>query len=173
MELFLSSESKLGFTEATSTADLQAIESMARVIIPEVYGGYVPLYHCQFFIEQFQILSALERQLQQGYAYFLLQAEGENYGYFAYIIHKDRVHLSKLYLLASARGKGLGQLAMDVTFTVAKNVGINKIDLIVNRENAGAIAFYKRNGFQIADSIETDFGNGTLVKDYRMENTMR
>jgi ribosomal protein S18 acetylase RimI-like enzyme len=172
MEFFLSYESKRSFTEAKSTADLQAIETMAREIIPEVYGGYVPLHHCQFYIEQFQILSALERQLQQGYLYFLLQIEGKNYGYFAYVIYKDRVHLSKLYLLPAARGKGLGQLALDLTFTAAKKGGINKIDLIVNRENVGAIAFYKKNGFQITDAIETDFGNGTLVKDYRMENNL-
>ena len=169
MEKSLPSMSQHGYSEAKSLDDLLAIETMARVIIPEVYGGYVPLYHCEFYIEQFQIVSALERQLQQGYTYFLLQSNGENYGYFAYLVQNDRVHLSKLYLLTSGRGKGLGQLAIDVTFTTAQNSGINKIDLIVNRENLGAIAFYKRNGFQIVDSIETDFGNGTLVKDYRME----
>lgn len=158
-----------GFTIAQSISDLQTIEHMARLIVPEVYGAYVPLYHCQYFIEQFQLVSALEKQMQQGYTYFLLHSDGINYGYFAYVVQVDRVRLSKLYLLKEARGKGLGQLAMDQTIKFTLDMGLQHIDLMVNRQNNSAIAFYQKNGFIIAESIETDFGNGTLVHDYRME----
>lgn len=168
MEKSHPSKSQHGYSEAKSPEDLLAIETMARVIIPEVYGGYVPLYHCQFYIKTFQTVEALEDQLRQGFQYFLLQSEGQNQGYFALHFQKEKVLLSKLYLLASARGKGLGQYGLDLSINLAKEKGFQRIDLIVNRQNEGSIAFYQRNGFTITEALEHDFGNGTLVFDYRM-----
>ncbi|MBX7182941.1 MAG: GNAT family N-acetyltransferase [Bacteroidia bacterium] len=161
-----------GFYLAIEDEDLMAIETMARIIVPEVYGAYVELENCEQFIHRFQTVAALKEQIQSGYEYFLIYSNGICQGYFALVYQPDRVLLSKLYLLSEARGKGMGQMAMDFSISEAKKRGYKRIDLIVNRQNEGAIGFYQRNGFSIVESLEHDFGKGYLVYDYRMKKEL-
>ncbi len=159
---------RFSISDAISDADLQAIENMAREIIPEVYGAYVPLYHLTYFIENYQTVASLQKQLQQGFLYYLLSFDGQIQGYLALQFQSETALLSKLYLLSAARGKGMGQLALNFALAKTSEIGHNSMELFVNRQNLSSIAFYERNGFEIVETLERDFGNGTLVFDYRM-----
>lgn len=44
--------------------------------------------------------------------------------------------------------------------------------LTVNKDNAGAIAWYTRKGFKNAGAIVQDIGAGYVMDDYRMEKSI-
>ena len=44
--------------------------------------------------------------------------------------------------------------------------------LTVNKDNAGAIAWYTRMGFKNAGAIVQDIGAGYVMDDYRMEKSI-
>ena len=50
--------------------------------------------------------------------------------------------------------------------------GLQSVYLTVNKQNHGPIAVYKKLGFQIVDSVETDIGNGFIMDDYIMEKPL-
>ncbi|NJM22682.1 MAG: GNAT family N-acetyltransferase [Nostocaceae cyanobacterium CSU_2_110] len=87
-------------------------------------------------------------------------------GYFSVQDRGDRLFLSKLYVLKSFRGKGIGKQAIKFI----KNTFSNPIiHLTVNKNNSDSIAFYKNVGFDIVDDVVTDIGNGFVMDDYVME----
>ena len=44
--------------------------------------------------------------------------------------------------------------------------------LSVNKRNTKAITAYRRNGYDVADSIVTDIGNGFVMNDYVMAKNL-
>jgi ribosomal protein S18 acetylase RimI-like enzyme len=50
--------------------------------------------------------------------------------------------------------------------------GIGELWLTVNKDNADAIAFYRRVGFRIVEPMVTDIGSGFFMDDYRMKKTV-
>ncbi len=65
------------------------------------------------------------------------------------------LELGAIYLLAAHHGSGLGQALMDAA------LGDRAASLWVLDENARAIAFYRRNGFEPdgAEKVDPDYGN--------------
>jgi ribosomal protein S18 acetylase RimI-like enzyme len=147
---------------------LEIIEALAWKIIPEVYGTYIPLAHCQFFVKKFQSIQALEDQLHRGYEYYLLSENGMPVGYLGILWEGDCLQLSKLYLLKECRGRGFGFKAMQFVEERARQLDVGEISLIVNRKNVASIAFYEKFGFRIAEPLVSSYENGHAEKDYKM-----
>jgi len=76
--------------------------------------------------------------------------------------------LHKLYLLPEMHGRGLGSLLLQHVEREVRAGAGHRLVLSVNKRNARAIAAYRRNGFDIADSVVTDIGNGFVMDDYIM-----
>ena len=151
-----------------SSAQFEAIEEIAKIIIPEVYGGYVSAEHNAFFLEKFQTVKAIQEQISDGYEYFMIRDSGTDVGYFSIKAKGKILFLSKLYLLKECRGKGFGQKAMDRIIDSAKKLGKEKIELIVNRQNEGSVRFYQFYDFEITEHQVNSFENGYTVYDYKM-----
>ena len=49
-----------------------------------------------------------------------------------------------------------------------RKLEVRRIILAVNKHNTKAIAAYRRNGFTVAESVITDFGDGFVMDDYIM-----
>ncbi|MBO4552674.1 MAG: GNAT family N-acetyltransferase, partial [Candidatus Methanomethylophilaceae archaeon] len=80
----------------------------------------------------------------------------------------DSIYISKLYLLKDFRGKGHGRRMFDIVDNYARDKGIHREYLRVNRKNA-TVDVYKKCGFEITDEVKTDIGNGFFMDDYIME----
>jgi ribosomal protein S18 acetylase RimI-like enzyme len=59
----------------------------------------------------------------------------------------DDCWLEDLFVAADARRSGLGRALVDVAFERARARGCRRIELDVDEENTGAIAFYETLGF--------------------------
>jgi len=109
--------------------------------------------------------------LRKGYCYYLASDGPEPVGFIAYRFDApDRsVKISKLYLLSSFHGRGLGQQLLGIVRDDARRLGARTLTLFVNKRNTKAIAAYERFGFVKAENVVTDIGGGFVMDDYRME----
>ncbi len=73
----------------------------------------------------------------------------------------DTVHLHHFMAACRRRGKGLGAMMLEEAIRRARSTGAANMSLKVGDDNARAISFYHRAGFE-----QTDSANGylTLVK---------
>ena len=64
---------------------------------------------------------------------------------------EDHIEIERIYVYASHHGKQVGQLLFFKALEIAKNLRVPTIWLGVWEENARAINFYKKNGFEEFD----------------------
>ena len=74
--------------------------------------------------------------------------------------------------MESFRGLKIGKTALEYVNRFATENGIEKIELIVNRQNQNTIDIYLKNEFKIVESIINSFPNGHSVEDYKMEKIL-
>jgi ribosomal protein S18 acetylase RimI-like enzyme len=102
--------------------------------------------------------------IAQGYPQLVVLSAGEVIGW-CDILPKSRpvhVHVGVLgvALLPEFRGQGLGGRLMRQTLDAARAFGLHRVELTVREDNRGAIALYRKIGFQIEglmrDAIKVD-----------------
>lgn len=153
---------------AHSISQLETIEKLAWEIIPEFYAAYIPSEHCIFFVQKFQTLDAIRQQIANGFEYYLISAGNKIAGYLGLHPSAEKILLSKLYLLKSCRGKGMGTFVMDFVDKRALQNGTPLIELEVSEHNKETITFYKNKGFSIRELVIHNYENGYSIGDYRM-----
>lgn len=151
-------------------ADARTISSMAKEIWREHYVPIIGRAQVDYMLEKFQSPEAVEKQISQGYEYYLVRQDNRNAGYFALVLSETekRAQLSKIYVLAHARRAGIGQKIIEFSLNRCAALGLSELWLTVNRHNAGSIAFYKRTGFSLTRELKQDIGNGFFMDDYVM-----
>ncbi len=80
----------------------------------------------------------------------------------------DTLKLGQLYVLESHRGKGFGQFMLGYVEKRARELDRHALTLQVNKRNTGAIAFYRRAGFEVVREAVFDIGAGFVMDDYVM-----
>jgi ribosomal protein S18 acetylase RimI-like enzyme len=165
----------MSIRKAHTDDDLRRIEALAFEIIPEFYAEIIPHDHNIFFVEKFQTVEALKKQIENYFEYYLFEDENAAIGYFGIQILKDQNYmlLSKLYILKKHRGKGFGTKAMDLIVKKAHDLSLDKILLTVNRENPHTIRLYRRYGFEVSKELVNSFENGHTILDYEMTKHLR
>lgn len=153
-----------------SAEDLAAVAALAREIWTAYFVPIIGAAQTAYMVERFQSAPALAEQLAHGYEYYLVRADGKRAGYCALVPQPDcgRVQLSKIYVLDSRRGQGVGQAIMAFAEARARALGAKELWLTVNRHNAASIAFYEHRGFVKTGTLVQDIGNGFVMDDYRM-----
>ncbi len=71
---------------------------------------------------------------------------------------REAIELSRLYLLASAQGSGLGGALMTTLLAHAVDLGARTLWLGAYDRNTKALAFYARRGFTQAGTHDFEFG---------------
>lgn len=159
--------------QANDTFEFKIIEKLATEILHEVYDPIIPAEHTEYFLTEFQSENAIENQIEnENFSYFLLNYNTKNVGYLGIQKLNKKLNLSKLYILKSFRGLKIGKTALEYVNRFATESGIEKIELIVNRQNQNTIEIYLKNEFKIVESIVNSFPNGHSVEDYKMEKIL-
>lgn len=150
---------------------VSVVETLAHSIWREYFPFIIGTPQVEYMLEKFQSKQALLNQIKKdGFLYYLLEDKnGNRVGYFAVVPRQKELFLSKLYVTAENRRRGYGRCAMEFIETFAREKGLSKITLTVNKNNTGSINAYKKLGFVITDSIATDIGSGFVMDDYKME----
>ncbi len=163
------------FVKAQSGKEIDIVEHLASQIWREYFAPMFEADTLDYVIHEIQSKAAILRQVSDGYAYYLIQQKGDTVGYFAIHVseQRDEIILSKLYLLSSERGKGLGKQVVGSLEEIAREQGISKITLSVFEKNTKALKAYEKMGFQRTSSLDRDIGNGIVLHDYVMEKICR
>jgi ribosomal protein S18 acetylase RimI-like enzyme len=156
--------------EPVETPDAVArVAALAETIWREHFTPIIGADQVAYMLDRFQSAEAIAAQLDEGVHYFLLVDESAPVGYMALIPETDRLMISKLYILAEHRGRGVGRAAVAMAQAEARCRGLPVVYLTVNRFNHASIAAYRRLGFAIAGEVKKDIGGGFVMDDYQME----
>ena len=148
--------------------DLRQVAQLADVIWKEHYTPIIGKKQVDYMLENFQSVSAMEQQMSEGMEYFLVESKDDPVGYLAFRQQGEELFLSKIYLLDSHRGKGLGRLGMRFVESEVGDRGLSFITLTVNKNNSGSIKAYESMGFVNEGPLETDIGGGFVMDDFLM-----
>jgi GNAT superfamily N-acetyltransferase len=150
------------------------VEALAYSIWREHFIPIIGSPQVEYMLEKFQSKRAILNQIEKdGFLYYLCKdRNGSWVGYFAVVPQQEELFLSKLYITAENRGKGYAKSALEFIETLARDKGLSKITLTVNKKNTNPINVYKKLGFVITDSPVTNIGNGFVMDDYKMEKAI-
>ncbi|MDA7962830.1 MAG: GNAT family N-acetyltransferase [Gammaproteobacteria bacterium] len=159
------------FTEVSTEADIDAVAVLANEIWREHYEPIIGLAQVEYMLEKFQSAAAIAAQIaEEGFCYYLIGADGDgDVGYLGFQREGAVMFLSKLYVKKSARGQGYGARAVEFLRGLAREQGMEKIRLTVNKGNALAIAAYERAGFTRTGELVIDIGGGYVMDDFVFE----
>jgi GNAT superfamily N-acetyltransferase len=151
--------------------ELSEIASLARVIWPVCYRGIISPAQITYMLERMYSLEQLCADFAAGVSFDLLFEGGIALGFAAYGSGDSdprECKLHKLYLLPSHQGRGYGSRLLRHVIAVARGRGFLSLALNVNKNNAKAIAVYKRHGFVVRAEVVVGIGGGFVMDDYVM-----
>ena len=151
------------------------VETVARLAFEIWNQHFIPIIgkaQVDYMVDKFQSKRAISEQIESGYSYYLLEVDGDYIGYTGICPKEDELFLSKLYIRASQRGKGYGRKAVVFLEDLAREKGLGKITLTVNKNNTDATKAYEKFGFTNLGTFVQDIGNGFVMDDYKMEKVV-
>jgi len=163
------------FIEIHSEQQIADIANLAQEIWQEHYLPIVGQEQIDYMLEKFQCESAISKQLADGYEYYSVSYGGHHVGYIAVIsnVIDTSLMISKIYVLKSDRGCGLGKKMLQFIEYLCQQRKIKKIWLTVNKHNSHSIEWYSRMGFTNIGPIVQDIGGGFVMDDFIMEKSIR
>lgn len=143
---------------------------LAKEVFEEFYTAIIGQAQVEYMVNKFQSRGAILNQIKNNLIYYNIFLENSPIGYIAIKINepKEKLFLSKLYLLDKYRKKGLSKYIFNFIEKIAKDNKLSSIWLHVNKNNP-SIEIYKKYGYVITDSVKDDIGNGFFMDDYIME----
>ena len=149
------------FLLVKSSESVQLVSDLAAACFP-VYYDYVNPDHVAAYLEKYQSVKAIESQIKKGSDYYLIYHKEQTIGYFGLDFDETTVHLSKIYLLPSTTGQGVGKKAISWIIDLAKKQKRTSIQLKVMIENKRAIRFYEYCGFVRTGEYRELFESGEV-----------
>ncbi len=149
--------------------EISVVQNLAREIWNEHYIKILSQEQIDYMLDLFYSQEKIQLELEEGVVWEMLMNEGNPIGYLVCKIEMEKIYISKIYLKAETRGKGLGKLLLNRAIELARQNDKNSIYLNVNKNNTDSIVFYERNGFQKIDEGVFDIGNGYVMDDFILE----
>ena len=129
-----------------------------------------------YMVELFQSEDAITRAMaEDAYEYWFIVERGTDgaeriVGYTGHVEPEtNRFFISKIYVLASERGRGLGKKVVRFYDELCRERGLRAMYLTVNKGNELAIHAYDVTGFRVIEKAVTRIGGGFVMDDYIME----
>lgn len=154
--------------------DIKELAGIADEVWHEFFPAILSSEQIDYMVEKFQSYEAMTRQIDEGYEYFFIEADGRRAGYMG--IHEEtaekKMFLSKLYLKKDFRHKGYAGKVLRELFAMTAKRGLKLVWLTVNKYNDHTIGVYEHMGFAKARTQVADIGNGFVMDDYIMEKAI-
>ncbi|HXX80760.1 MAG TPA: GNAT family N-acetyltransferase [Thermodesulfovibrionales bacterium] len=160
------------FLEVLTEKQIEIVGSLAEEIWTEHYIPIIGKAQVDYMLDRFQSKESISEQIRSGFLYFLIKEDNRFIGYIGVQPKGDELFLSKIYIQYSERGKGFGKKAIQFIERLAKERGLRKIVLTVNKNNRVAIEAYEKLGFINLGSVIQDIGSGFIMDDYKMEKNL-
>lgn len=164
--------------EAVTSETVSALAELAHEIWFEYWPSLIGADQTSYMVDRFQSLPAIERDIRDhAYEYWFVRAvdDGRIVGYTGGHVEPEtnRFFISKIYLLASERGKHFASAVVAFYERLCRERGLSAMYLTVNKGNDLGVRAYEGNGFSVIDAVETDIGQGFIMDDYIMEKCVK
>lgn len=154
----------------STSNEINEVVKIARDIWTEYYPPIIGIDQVEYMLENYHSKDAITIEItRDNYAYYLIKDKNRIIGYIGIQLKGDYLFLSKIYILSSERGNGVGKASMNFIKDLAQKNKMNKISLTVNKNNTESIAAYYRLGFIKTGDICVDIGGGYEMDDIQME----
>ena len=158
--------------KAISIEEIPVIQQLSKEIWNKVYPQIISQEQIDYMLNMIYSDTSLQKQMtEMEHQFILVHDDTKPIGFASYSIKSidepTIIRLNKLYLQPECHGKGLGKSMLNHIVTEAKLLGGKTLELNVNKYNP-AVAFYKRQGFNITSETILDIGNGYVMDDYIM-----
>lgn len=160
---------------AVTEAAVTALREMACLIWPVAYAGIIPGSQIDYMLEWMYAEETIRREIaEESIAYHWITADGEKIGFLAAgpISAGEPCALHKCYLLPDRQRRGHGSAAIGALASLVTAAGATSLELRVNRHNTAAIAFYRKNGFEVHAEDCRTIGGGFVMDDYLMRRLL-
>ncbi len=153
-----------------SHQDIATLVELATEIWHEHYTAIIGKEQVEYMLDSFHSAAAIKQQIEkQNYHFYLIKVDEQPVGYIGVQIKPNELFLSKIYLLANQRGKGLAKTAMVFIQEFSRKHNLAKISLTVNKYNTNTIYAYEKMGFIKTGEVCVDIGQGYKMDDFTME----
>lgn len=149
--------------------EIPLVRELAREIWDEHYIKILTQEQIDYMLDLFYSKEKIKSELEEGIGWEMLYENGQPIGYLVCKLEPEKLYISKIYLKAETRGKGLGKFLLNRAVELAKQNDKKSIYLNVNKYNSDSIAFYERNGFVKMDEGVFEIGNGFVMDDFILE----
>lgn len=152
-------------------ADLPALASLAEIIWRQHYPGIISSAQVEYMLRKMYSLDVLRDEIRaQGILFYRMLVDDRFVGFASLgpVNTAGTFKLHKLYLLAEFHGRGLGSIFLNHCENEVMRLGADRLVLAVNKGNSKAIAAYRRNGFEVAESAVNHIGGGFVMDDFIM-----
>lgn len=158
------------FKIVSTDSEINTLVKIARSIWIEHYTPIIGIEQVEYMLSNYHSKEIIFNQiLNENYQYYLIKNEGQYVGYIGVQIKSEELFLSKIYVLSSERGFGIGKKSMDFIKELTQENKLEKISLTVNKYNSDSIAAYYKLGFIKIGEVCTDIGEGYKMDDLVME----
>ncbi|RPE13653.1 GNAT family N-acetyltransferase [Chitinophaga lutea] len=151
---------------------LQIVRDIALVTWPHTFREILTPQQIDYMLNMMYSPAALQQQTgEKGHVFLLAEVDGTFGGFASYELHYKQqpvCKLHKIYILPSMQGKQVGKALLGEVGRIAREAGMLRISLNVNRDNK-ATGFYERIGFTKTGEEDIDIGNGFFMNDAIME----
>lgn len=153
----------------------EELHEFAHPIWTEVFGPMIAggEDETERIFESWQSADSIRRAMDDGFVYGYLIDGGRKAGYLAARVEREKLFISKCYLVKDERGKGLGSEMIGKMLEYGKEHGCTSAYLHVNTRNLRAIDAYERNGFRKQYREIAYLGDGFSTDDYIMSREIR
>lgn len=156
-------------------ADVDAIAALARVVWQDAYPSIIPQAQIDYMLAQRYAAAQLRKELATpGLWWDQATVDGVLAGFAATQLSAapGEMKLDKLYVDPARQRLGLGGALIAHVVARARTEGCATLILAVNKQNARAIAAYRKHGFAVRESVRVDIGGGFVMDDFIMERAI-
>src|SRR5690349_18301042 len=129
--------SELRFTVVRAPQDVGRVGALAQAIWREYYVPLIGAEQVEYMVAKFQSAAAITEQIERGDEYFMIERAAQLVGYLAVRASAEErsLFISKLYLQREQRGLGSGRRALQFVEHLARDRGLHRLWLTVNKRN--------------------------------------
>ena len=154
--------------------EAEALVELAGRVWRAHYPGIITPEQIEYMLAQ-RYRPVLVRQfIARGDLWLAARAEGQLVGFaHGHPLAEGDYKLDKLYVDLDWQRHGIGGLLIAELARRARNHGVNRLVLRVNRQNQTDIDAYLKHGFTAATVVLEDIGKGYVMDDYVMTKELK
>ena len=151
--------------------DIEAVSALAREIWLAHYPGIISVAQIEYMLKQRYDPRVIREELAQPHVWWYKEVQRQRMIAFMALQLEPggaSMKIDKLYVHPARQRCGSGGRLMRQAVDAARAEGCLELVLAVNRNNAPAIAAYRKNGFNTREAVVKDIGGGFVMDDYIM-----